>query len=322
MKSYTRKGDRLSTGLADGTVVSKRDERIHLLGSLDELNSHVGLVRSLTQDQAQAEEYISIQRTLLQIRRGVSENVQKNADRKAALTEAAVTVLENKLDQLECMLPGTTELIPGGSFYSAQIDVARTVAERCERWFAAVAEKYPVDEYAISYINRLSDYLYMTARAVDAKNQGLPLMTETVNAQTSVPTAENRTDEADAGPEPVQVPPLEAETVLKQVQALSKRVNNSYGTFYTFCVCDTEGKKLATNSPALHSVAVHESLKAAGEALKRAKRDGESAAVPAKSSAAIYVKGRLLGTVGVYGSNEKANNEKIRAALDVLTGIE
>lgn len=320
MKSYTRKGDRLSTGLADGTVVSKQDVRIHLIGSLDELNSHIGLVRSLTQDRTQADMYVAIQQALLQIRRGVSENAQKNAERKAVLPEAAVKGLEDKLDQLEGILPQAEDVLPGGSFYSAQIDIARTVAERCERWFAAVAAKYPVDEYAVSYINRLSDYLYMTARAVDAKNQGLPLMAELVKAAETLP--ETKAENGETVLKKEQAPPLEAEAVQKQVQALSKRVNNSYGTFYTFCVCDPEGKKLATNSPALHSVAVHEALKAAGEALKRFKRSGTKAAVPEKSSAAICLKGQFLGTVGVYGSNEKANNEKIRIALDMLAGIE
>lgn len=344
MKIYTKTGDRMTTGLADGTRVSKNDVRIHLLGNMDELNSYIGLVRSLTRDKGQHEEFLQIQRDLMQIMSGVADAAENSGESGRVFPEEAVSRLEERIDRLEEAFVRTKEFaLPGGSYYSAQIDVARTVARRCERCFAAVAGAHPVDETAARYLNRLSDYLYMTARYVDAKNQGMTLAQQLVKTVTeewgqnaggpdAIPagggagsSAENA-DSPSAGTMASSVvaeplPKISAEKGQKVLETLGKKFNTTYSTIYTFCLCGPQGDRLATNSLASHSVAVHESMAAALEALRRAKRDGEAAAVPEKSGAAIYREGCLLGSVGVYGSNEKANNEKIRAALDLLREI-
>lgn len=333
----------MTTGLLDGTRVSKNDVRLHLLGNMDELNSYIGLVKSLTQDKGQFEEFSQIQRNLMQIMSGVAESPEEPEERLFAFPEEAVTGLEERIDRMEeafARIKGF--VLPGGSYYSAQIDVVRTVARRCERWFTAVSETHPVDETAARYLNRLSDYLYMTARYVDAKNQGLTLAQQMAKevtgaymqnsesaAATSAAPAENGTavprgagcggDRSTQSRAQMEIiPELSVEKGKKMLEALGKKCNTTYSTIYTFCLCDPAGERLATSSLACHSVAVHESMSAALEALRRAKRDGEAASTPEKSGAAIYKAGHLLGSVGVYGGNEKANNEKIRAALDLL----
>ncbi|HCT89820.1 MAG TPA: cob(I)yrinic acid a,c-diamide adenosyltransferase [Lachnospiraceae bacterium] len=353
MKIYTKTGDRMTTGLLDGTRVSKNDVRLHLLGNMDELNSYIGLVKSLTQDREQFEEFSQIQRNLMQIMSGVADSAEEPEDRLFAFPEEAVVRLEERIDRIEEAFARIKDFVlPGSTYYSAQIDVARTVARRCERWFTAVSETYPVDAVAARYLNRLSDYLYMTARYVDAKNKGMTLAQQMVkavageNAQdiTAIDTAVVTKGDVPGGQgeavsvtadcsgggtagqersmsESESIPELSAEEGQKNLEALGKKFNTTYSTIYTFCLCDPEGERLATNSLASHSVAVHESMAAALDALKRAKRDGEAAATPEKSGAAIYKKGHLLGSLGVYGSNEKSNNEKIQAALDFFGEI-
>ena len=117
-----------------------------------------------------------------------------------------------------------------------------------------------------------------------------------------------------------KIPALCRDRVANRIKKFSTKVNNSYGTFYTICVVDPEGQLLATNSLARHSVQVHGSLSAAREALHRARLQGEAAAKVEKSAAALYENGYLIGAVGIYGSNEKANNEKTQLATELLQG--
>lgn len=338
MKLYEKSGDTKVTVLGEGTRVIKSDVRIHLLGELDELNSHIGLVRSLTQDAMLWQELLEIQKVLLAVKRGVE---QPAGSRMPVVAREQVEWLETKISQLERQLPQAEgEILPGGCFYSAQIDIARSIVRRCERRFTEVAASYPMDEQAGAYLNRLSDYLYIQARMADAKQQGLSLTQQIArqveNSQqmtAAAPAAEAVAASAGAissgtalkentVTEPVteKIPSLCRDRVANRIKKFSARVNNSYGTFYTICVVDPEGEILATNSLARHSVQVHGSLSAAKEALHRARLQGEAAANVEKSAAALYENGYLIGAVGIYGSNEKANNEKTQLAVELLQG--
>ena len=329
MKLYEKTGDHKVTGLKDGTRVSKQDVRIHLMGELDELNSHIGLVRSLTQNKALWQELLEIQKILLAIKHGVEE---PEGSRVKSVASAQVKDLEIKIGGLEKQLPQTEgEILPGGCFYSAQFDIARNVARRCERRFAEVAACYPMDELATAYLNRVSDYLYIQARLADMAQQGLSL------EQQIALQVENRSVEepviipaAAAVSEPVpkavvptvaeKIPVLCKDRVTNRVKKFSTKYNNSYGTFYTVCVLNADGELLATNSLARHSVQVHGSMAAAKEALHRCKVQGEKAAGVMKNGAALYENGYLVGAVGIYGGNEKMNNEKAQLAMEMLKG--
>ena len=167
MKLYEKNGDVKVTVLGESTRVLKSDVRIHLLGELDELNSHIGLVRSLTQDTGLWQELLEIQKVLLTIKRGVE---QPAGSRMVSVRAEQVTELETKIGQLERQLTQAEgEILPGGCFYSAQIDIARNIVRRCERRFTEVAASHPMDETAGAYLNRLSDYLYIQARLADAR---------------------------------------------------------------------------------------------------------------------------------------------------------
>ncbi len=338
MKLYEKSGDTKVTVLGEGTRVMKSDVRIHLLGELDELNSHIGLVRSLTQDAMLWQELLGIQKVLLVVKHGVE---QPAGSRIQGVSKEQVAELETRIGQMERQLTQAEgEILPGGCFYSAQIDIARSVVRRCERRFTEVAASYPMDEQAGAYLNRLSDYLYIQARLADARQQGLSLtqqIARQVENSQQLAVAAPVANETTAGVQPEssdgrlpekvvsepvieKIPSLCRDRVANRIKKFSARVNNSYGTFYTICVVDPEGEILATNSLARHSVQVHGSLSAAKEALHRARLQGEAAKAVEKSAAALYENGYLIGAVGIYGSNEKANNEKTQLAVELLQG--
>ncbi len=325
MKLYEKTGDHKVTGLKDGTRVSKQDVRIHLMGELDELNSHIGLVRSLTQNKALWQELLEIQKILLAIKHGVEE---PEGSRVKSVANAQVKDLEIKIGGLEKQLPQTEgEILPGECFYSAQFDIARNVARRCERRFTEVAACYPMDELAAAYLNRVSDYLYLQARLAEQAQQGFTLEQQialqvgnrSAAAPVTAPAAEPAQEDIT---EPVaeKIPALCKDRVTNRVKKFSTKVNTSYGTFYTVCVLNPDGELLATNSLARHSVQVHGSMAAAKEALHRCKIQGEKAAGVARNGAALYENGYLVGAVGIYGGNEKMNNEKVQLAIELLKG--
>ncbi|MCD7817613.1 MAG: cob(I)yrinic acid a,c-diamide adenosyltransferase [Lachnospiraceae bacterium] len=343
MKIYTKSGDRMTTGLLDGTRVSKHDERIHLLGNIDELNSMLGVVKSLTEDQARKEDISNIQRTLIRMMSGIAEASEKRTesnavqDGKYLIEEEDIAHLEEEIDRMESLFEREKDFVlPGGSFYSAQIDVARTVARRCERWFAQAAEEYALDAEAASYLNRLSDYLYVTARYTDAceNEKTQQLHKSRCSQQNYCPHNISAEREKKA---------LTAEMSQNAVDRLHKKLNHSYATFYTFCVCDADGRQLATNAIEHHSVALSEAQRAAVNALERTKAAAlrsnaaaesisavpgsntaagmRTAAAPEDGGAALYASGLLLGSVGVYGSYKKDINEKAQMLVDSLLDV-
>ena len=165
MKIYTKTGDKGSTSLMNGISVSKSDDRIELLGTIDELSSHIGLAKVLSENELK-ENLNHIQMNLIQIMAGVADPRDLNYRFSSDETDA----LEQKIDTMEQGFPRAKEFILyGGCELSARLDVARAVARRAERRFRKVAQNYGADAKAVQYINRLSDYLYVCARYTDYK---------------------------------------------------------------------------------------------------------------------------------------------------------
>lgn len=163
MKVYTKSGDRGETSLLNGARVSKTDERIELLGAIDELNSHLGLVRAIAEQSAK-EELGEIQRILMRMMAGIASEGSSNY----AILEEQISKLENDIDRMEEAFPRPKEFVLYGECeLSARLDVARAVARRAERQFCRVAKEYTVDERAQKFLNRLADYLYVYARYTD-----------------------------------------------------------------------------------------------------------------------------------------------------------
>ena len=166
MKIYTRVGDKGSTRLAGGTEVPKNDYRIEACGTIDELNSWLGLIRSQDIDQYDSEVIIKLQGLLMTISCHI-------ADEKKILTSPAmpddqvIDWLEKEIDRLEKHLPPLKSfIIPGGNTVAGWCHLARSVCRRSERRLVPVIEKLPELSISMKLLNRLSDYLYIVARKV------------------------------------------------------------------------------------------------------------------------------------------------------------
>ena len=168
MKIYTRTGDAGETSLFDGTRVAKSDPRVDAYGEVDELNAWLGLVRAARVDADLDAELVRIQRDLFALGAQLADPADRIADRvtKAALTAGDVERLERLIDRLEEELPPLRRFIlAGGSTAGAALHVARTVCRRAERRIVALDPA--VDSLLLRYVNRLSDLLFVLARAVN-----------------------------------------------------------------------------------------------------------------------------------------------------------
>ncbi|ROR29097.1 ATP:cob(I)alamin adenosyltransferase [Mobilisporobacter senegalensis] len=164
MSIYTKTGDNGSTKLMKLQNVSKSDERIQLLGNIDELTSNLGLIKASSDNADIKNEIERIQKNLMTIMACIAD--QFNQQHK--MNEAEVIHLEEEINRMESSFSRKNEFIlPGQTKESAQIDIARTVARRAERWLAVVDRKFNADSGAKKYMNRLADYLYMLARYTD-----------------------------------------------------------------------------------------------------------------------------------------------------------
>lgn len=175
MNIYTKNGDKGTTSLVHTKNISKSDDRINLVGTIDELTSNLGLIKTLLRE-CPAEEYQTqavqmleeVQEKLILVMAGVADPYKKDYRIDQTLTEK----LEAQIDRLEAEFDRPKEFIlPGKTKLSAQIDIARTVARRAERALAQVSVKFGADNGAKGLMNRLADYLYVLARYVDANAQ-------------------------------------------------------------------------------------------------------------------------------------------------------
>lgn len=169
MNIYTKSGDKGTTDLVRTKNVSKSDDRIQLVGTIDELTSHLGLVKTMMEDEDAIAVLEKIQRRLITIMAGVADPY----NREYHINDDKTQLLEEEIDRMEGLFDRPKKFIlPGGTRLSAETDVARTVARRAERALASVGVKFGADTGAKKYMNRLADYLYVLARWEDAKNSG------------------------------------------------------------------------------------------------------------------------------------------------------
>lgn len=165
MKIYTKTGDGGYTSLLNNSRVSKSDDRIELLGCIDELSSHIGLAKTIA-DMSLKADLSTIQSTLIKLMAGVASN----ASSQYRITDE-VAFLEEKIDTIENAFPRQKEFVLyGGCELSARLDVSRAVARRAERQFCRVMRNYTMDSGAQEYMNRLADFLYVCARYADYRN--------------------------------------------------------------------------------------------------------------------------------------------------------
>ncbi|MEO7795948.1 MAG: cob(I)yrinic acid a,c-diamide adenosyltransferase [Thermoanaerobaculia bacterium] len=166
---YTRTGDDGSTALGFGTRTPKDALRVDCYGTVDELNAVLGVVLSQRPPESLAAPLVRIQNDLFHLGSDLCVTEAEKAKRPLPRIEKRhVTWLEGEIDSWNERLPALENFIlPGGSVVAAHLHVARTVCRRAERILVTLARQEPVGEWALPYLNRLSDLLFVQARAAN-----------------------------------------------------------------------------------------------------------------------------------------------------------
>ncbi|MCH5219744.1 MAG: cob(I)yrinic acid a,c-diamide adenosyltransferase [Muribaculaceae bacterium] len=171
MKLYTKTGDTGTTSLVGGTRVSKIDTRLDAYGTVDELNSWLGLILACDDiDESVKPFLVSLQSKLFDL--GANLATIKTSDwQPSRITSEDTAALERQIDTLDRQLPQHNRFIlPGGSQSAAVANIARTVCRRAERRMCALPDdSYPCQTDALAFVNRLSDYLFVLARYLNMK---------------------------------------------------------------------------------------------------------------------------------------------------------
>ncbi len=163
-KIYTKTGDKGETGLFGGARLPKNHIRIEAYGTVDELNSFIGLVRDHVSNDDIRQELKTIQNRLFTIGASLASDPSKNMSTPDIL-ESDISLLENAMDRMDEALPPLKNFIlPGGHPTVSYCHVARCVCRRAERMTVALHQLEEVDDILIQYLNRLSDYLFILGR--------------------------------------------------------------------------------------------------------------------------------------------------------------
>ncbi len=163
-KIYTRTGDDGTTGLGDGTRVSKDSSRVEAYGTVDELNSVIGLLLTHTLPEEIHECLVGVQHRLFDL------GGELCLPGHTAIKQHHVNELEQVLDDLNANLsPLKDFILPGGSAAAAVCHVARTVCRRAERRIISLSKQEQISELIVQYVNRLSDLLFVIARTLNVQ---------------------------------------------------------------------------------------------------------------------------------------------------------
>ncbi|MCL4130278.1 UNVERIFIED_CONTAM: hypothetical protein GTU68_002890 [Idotea baltica] len=162
MKIYTKTGDKGTTALFGGTRVPKHHIRIDSYGTVDELNSHLGLIRDQDIDETYKDLLVIIQHKLFTVGAILATDPEKAVLKNATKD---IELLEQEMDTMNDALPPMTHFVlPGGHQTVSFCHIARCVCRRAERLASALNELEPFEANALTYLNRLSDYLFVLAR--------------------------------------------------------------------------------------------------------------------------------------------------------------
>ncbi|MBC8052334.1 MAG: cob(I)yrinic acid a,c-diamide adenosyltransferase [Sphingobacteriaceae bacterium] len=165
MKIYTKTGDKGYTSLIGGVRVPKYHLRIEAYGTVDELNSHLGLIRDHDIAESYREILKEIQDRLFTIGAALASDPEKSQMKIPDLLQEDIQMLEKEIDRMSNFLPELKHFIlPGGMISASSCHIARCICRRAERITVHLSEESFVDEKVIIYLNRLSDYLFVLAR--------------------------------------------------------------------------------------------------------------------------------------------------------------
>ncbi len=168
MKVYTKTGDDGTTGLIGGTRVKKWDLRLESYGTIDELNSYIGLLRCQALNQKQTETLVAIQNHLFVLGANLATDVSKTNFRETLSSgEEEIALLEKEIDRMQEKLPSMKcFVLPGGNTTVSFCHIARTVCRRAERLVAHLSAETDVNPNVMKFLNRLSDYLFVLSRQI------------------------------------------------------------------------------------------------------------------------------------------------------------
>jgi len=170
-KIYTKTGDRGQTGLSDGSRVAKFSLRIVAIGAVDETNSAIGVARIDAENDYDAM-LSRIQNDLFDLGADLSMPEDGKTEDRLRIAPAQVERLEREIDAMNASLaPLKSFVLPGGTALASHLHLARAIARRAERAIVELAARETINEAAIHYANRLSDHLFVMARA--ANNDGM-----------------------------------------------------------------------------------------------------------------------------------------------------
>ena len=166
---YTRTGDKGKTSLVGGTRVPKTHVRLEAYGTVDELNSQLGLLYTYLENDTDKKLVLWVQHKLFSVGSYLATDQTNTTLRiESQIADEDIMRLEHAIDEIDAQLPPLRAfVIPGGSRGSAVCQVCRTVCRRAERHILAMAEKHEVAEEVSAFVNRLSDYLFVLARKMN-----------------------------------------------------------------------------------------------------------------------------------------------------------
>jgi cob(I)alamin adenosyltransferase len=191
MKIYTKTGDKGKTSLFGGTRVPKYNLRIEAYGTVDELNSYIGLIRDQKIDSHTTEILLKIQNELFTLGSMLATPPEKEILKSGKerlninkVSEESVALLENEIDLMNESLPPMSHFIlPGGHTIVSFCHIARCICRRAERITTQLSHESTINPKILVYLNRLSDYLFMLARklTIDNQAQEIPWIPEKIN---------------------------------------------------------------------------------------------------------------------------------------------
>jgi len=171
MKVYTKKGDKGKTQLLGGSMVSKNHIKLECYGTIDELNAFIGNIYDQEISAFHKEILLKIQNQLFNLGSIISFDGKKDKIKLPNVTAENIEMMEKAIDKMEESLPMLKNFIlPSGHPTASICHIARTVCRRAERNLVALGQEETIDNLHIQYLNRLSDYLFVLARAILKEN--------------------------------------------------------------------------------------------------------------------------------------------------------
>ena len=167
MKIYSKKGDKGKTSLIGGKIVDKHNLSVDAYGTVDELNSFIGLLKDYVEDKKINEVLHNIQLKLFSVGSILASAGDNNFSEKVSIEKKDIEDIESNIDNMNNQLPDLKNfIIPGGHKISSYCHVCRSICRRAERKISELNNHHQINPYILSYVNRLSDFFFVLSRHI------------------------------------------------------------------------------------------------------------------------------------------------------------